>query len=257
MIARSFFREWDARCREARVGRRSSRAGEGADVDASTTSEDYDRHAVTALDVAAERGDLAIVRRLLAAGADAFRLQATVGSPVHAAARGGGSPEVLWALLDAHPGLLDLDFAPDRGVAPGWWRRGPPLVICAKHRHADRVDALLRDRGASSLAADDDGYGAASVAVQHNDVPMLRALKAASASFAGVDVLGYTAAHIAAKDDRDRALVVLAEGGADLDAVSPRDGHTPASLAANEGSVKTLQVLIDYEADVDPGAGKG
>jgi len=220
----------------------------GARPGAVGRSEDEDRHLVGALDVAAERGDAALARLLLDAGAAVDSFQPARGAPIHAAAA-RGRLDVLDALLDVAPLSANLVFP--RGGPAG----GPPLAICARRR--DRAAAAkLLDRGADSALAGPDGATAAVAAVLNNDVATLEALAARGADLGAGSRDGLGPPLLAAKLGYDRALRALAAGGADLGAAGP-DGQSAASLAASHGKVHALQVLVEAGADLDGGPPDG
>ncbi|MEO8681740.1 MAG: ankyrin repeat domain-containing protein [Vicinamibacterales bacterium] len=127
----------------------------------------------TPLHAAAWQGDIALIRQLVAEGADVNALDAAGGTPLYWAARGGhpfgphrcqyeteGRPEVIAALLElgANPNLQDRRPRTPGG-ASGW----TPLVVALHHDQFKSAQVLL-EHGADPNIRSDQGMSVMEVA---------------------------------------------------------------------------------------------
>ena len=130
-------------------------------------------HPGTPLGQAADRGDLAAVKALLAQGADAGAFDESGQTALHWAARGGGpagphrdrpaSAErlaVIAALLDGGANVNAVDRRPHYvGGSSGW----TPLVLALHHQQFGAA-ALLLERGADPNIRSNEGMSAMEMA---------------------------------------------------------------------------------------------
>jgi ankyrin repeat protein len=191
---------------------------QGADVN------ERDVDGATALLYAAHLGDLASVKQLLKAGADANAANRYGVAPLHEAAMLADA-----ALIEA---LLGAGAEVDRALPEG----ETPLMLASRTNGVAAVGLLIQ-RGANVNV------------VEH---------------WQGQTPLMYAAAH-----DRGEVAAALIAAGAELNAKTPRNdlparlpaarfnvefplgAMTPVLLAARQGSVHALRVLIDSHADIE------
>jgi ankyrin repeat protein len=227
-------------------------SGARADVNA------RDEQGLTALHVAAGRGDAAGVRALLAAGADPLALDSAIGaSPLHHAAQ-SGSVEVMRLLLEAGA-PVDLQ-APTQGMTP--------LMVAVWHRRP-AVVAFLLDVPEINVAATNIlgltpagvvGLGSAGAAdPAHGIDDEIRSLFDAYAQRRAARLSAqplFTTlvdGDLTADEKLARVRALVAEG-ADVNTVSPvmgsgRDGHTPLHVAALDGHAEIVRLLLEAGAD--------
>jgi FOG: Ankyrin repeat len=193
---------------------------EGADVNAAQLDD------TTALHYAAYQDDLALAERLLEAGADvdaATRLGAT---PLYLAAVNGSAP-MLRLLLDsgADPNLTVLSHSET------------PLMFAARSGSVEAVRLLL-DAGAD-FEAKDDYRGA---------TPLLFAAEQNHA-----DVVRYLIERGANPNARTKTVVEEGRRGPAL----PTGGLSGLMLAAREGGIETVKVLLEAKALVNQQSAEG
>lgn len=161
--------------------------------------------------IAAGKGELASVKKLLKEGADP---NARIRSPDESRtalceAAAIGAAEIVQALLKA-------GAKPDE---PTGKRTGPrgltPLMLSAKGGHAETVDALLKG-GASVEARDAEWVGG-----------------------------GWTPLHYAAEGGSGKAVELILAAGADA-SVTDREKATPLHAAAKRGNVEAMKVLLKH-----------
>ena len=217
----------------------------------------------TPLHRAAQRGDLALVRQLLAAGADPVARTRYGVTPLELASAGAG-PEVVEALLAAGADANSVT------------REGETVLMAASRAgNVGAVRALLARGASPNLAEEWQGQTALMWAAAANHADVVRALLEAGATadvpaktFPGQPRLprgqgvaiqaahsnfpkgGLTALHFAAREGAIDAARALAAAGATLDVADP-DGITPLHLAIINAHFDVAAVLIDGGADVN------
>ena len=92
-------------------------------------------------------------------------------------------------------------------------------------------------------------------AVSNGHGDMAKALIAAGADPAGVDVAGQTALHLAALSGQTDLVSHLVKLGVDTEA-HDTDGNTPLALAVSHGRLETLQLLVRLGASVESRSAK-
>jgi len=206
---------------------------------------------------AAQQGNPAEIRELLAAGADANARAADGSTPMLYAAHFGDAGSVQ-ALLDAEG---DPDLTNRYGMGP-------------MHEAALRADAdllrILVDAGASVDLALPQGETPLMLASRTSGADAVRFLLEEGAEVNVVEQWqGQTPLMYAAAYDRGEVAALLIEAGADVDAVTPESalperlpavryfveipvaGLTPVMFAARHGALSSLRALIDAGADLD------
>jgi ankyrin repeat protein len=230
----------------------------------------------TPMHVAAERGDLEWVRRLLDAGADPHavmsREKGSAGNggltPLHLAAR-EGREQVVALLIERG---ADVRRASDRGVTPLHMAIWSPAVAAqlltagAQPAAADvrgrtplhwaaydpesphAVLDLLLSHKADVAAADHFGKTPLHLASQANRPYAVQRLLDAQADVNAPDEFGLTPLHVAASASADAIATLLLQNGAALEAADAF-GCTPLHAAVRSGSGSTVLLLLQAGAD--------
>ena len=196
----------------------------------------------TPLHIAAARGDLAAVTRLLQQGAD---VNATVRSaewyssewgntPLHYAAR-DGRLDVAAKLIEAG---ASVNAANQRGQTPLHRALGHPDVA-----------ALLIQKGASASAADDRGQTPLHWAAGDGQGQAVALLISQGATVNQRDHCGETPLHLAARSGNPQVVGLLVDKGADCNAKGSFQ-MTPLHIAAARGDAGILEILLGHRANV-------
>jgi ankyrin repeat protein len=192
----------------------------------------------TALCVACKNGQTAIIRLLLAKGADVNitdrRLERT---PLHWAAL-KGHIEIVTALLTAG---TKINLADNEGSTPLHW--------AARNGHIKIVTALLA-AGTDTNLADRYGCTALNLAAKRINVEIIKVLLEAGADVNSADLMGYTPLNLAAQRSNVEIVKVLLEAGADVNIIG-RYGEKSLFLAARIGNVEIVNIFLLAGADVD------
>lgn len=187
-----------------------------------------DRDGLTALHRAVAAGDLALCQRLLQAGAD---INARSGRLIAGEERSG----------DEH-----------------WEPGDTPLILAAKHRHADIVAHLL-ERRANGKLSNAVRWGPLHAAVVGGDERAADLIIRAGADLElhciastfdeqrGWSYVG-TPLHVSANWNRPSMARLMIMAGADISA-SWSDRRTPLFYAAARGSTAVMDLLCDHGAD--------
>lgn len=207
---------------------------------------------LTPLMIAAGRADVGLVRQLLDRGANVYDTDSGAGATALHKACQGGSVEIATMLVDA--GAFVDAVAPTTGHTPLFdavWFKFPELV------------AYLLDQGAGLNIATHYGFSLQ----QHFDYEvgvnttgeddMARAARYYEARKAAdqrrVEEQALMAAVTADDVDEVRRLII---GGTDVDERFPivngfNDAHTPLLVAARDGHVEAVKLLLEAGADVN------
>eukprot|EP00178_Gracilaria_changii_P001622 TRINITY_DN1227_c0_g1_i1.p1 TRINITY_DN1227_c0_g1~~TRINITY_DN1227_c0_g1_i1.p1 ORF type:complete len:898 (+),score=82.90 TRINITY_DN1227_c0_g1_i1:1138-3831(+) len=191
-------------------------------VQESKSSEDKGNE--TDLHRAARRGNLALVRSLLANGAIVDRPNLQDHTPLHESAKQG--------------------FQRFWGASSGSARQG---TLPTPMSSAKVAEALLA-HGADVDRADLTGRTALHFAACREDVAVLKALLAHGADVDRADLTGRTPLHFAACREDVAGLKLLLKYGADLHSTAS-DGNTPLHDAASRYVQRAVLVLWDAGAD--------
>ncbi|HEY7115009.1 MAG TPA: ankyrin repeat domain-containing protein [Tepidisphaeraceae bacterium] len=179
---------------------------------------------------AAEAGDLAAVRGLLAAGG-AKPDAATVGgvTALHRAAE-ANYPEIVGALLDAG---ANVNVVARDGTTP---------LMMATYAGSTQAAVALLDHRAGGRAATELGYTALHAAAMARRADLGRLLLAAGADVHARASDGGTALAIAAlEDDPDFVRLLLAAG--DDPGAKLKSGKSPLDIAMQRGNVRAIEAL--------------
>jgi ankyrin repeat protein len=205
----------------------------GASVTAGLT-----QYGSTALHLAAQNGQLAVMQWLVAQGADIHTKDGEGYNALHTAAVNGHMAVVSWLVEQGVPlatqctdGSTALDAAREAGqMAVVRW------LTKAETKAADTVKSLL----AAFIAAIRAGDVAA----------MARAVEGGASVTAGLDEYGATALHLAARNGKLTVMQWLVAQGADI---HTKDGHGDTALhaAVHNGQLTTMQWLVGQGADIN------
>ena len=176
------------------------------------------------------------------------------------------SPQVVaeWNIM-ANLAKLDrpkaLAYLLDQGIPvdlrEGGAFRWTPLMY-AVGRGSAQTTKLLLDRGADVNALDTRGAGSVMIAVWRGEAELVELLVSRGADIRRASSFTYpeypklemgTALHVAAMRGNLRAVGVLIDHGADVNAVSPRKRFTPLNCALGEGHPEIAKALLNRGAD--------
>jgi ankyrin repeat protein len=207
---------WAAYANDVELARLLMGAGAGADA--------ANRYGVTPLTLAVTNGNAALTEALLEAGADPNAIVGEGETVLMTAARTGDVASI--KALVSHG--ADVHAAED-------WQGQTAIVFAALENNADAV-RLLAEVGAD---------------VNHRSTPLVFpdfVFQTAGMIYAVQPVGDWTPLMYAARDGAIDAVRVLADAGADLDAVDP-DGTTALTLAIINGRFDSAVALLDKGAD--------
>ena len=186
---------------------------------------------------AVKMGDSAIVRRLIADGADPNAGEADGTTALHWAAR-RDDVEAASLLLDAG---ADVDAANRYGVTP---------LLLASENGTAMVETFLA-AGADPNVASPEGETPLMLSARADSAAAVRALGGAGAEIDATEGWrGQTALMWAASQDSATAARALLDLGAAVQ-VKSEGGFTPLLFATREGNVETLRVLLDGGGNPD------
>ena len=191
----------------------------------------------TPLHLAAERGELAVLRLLIEGGAELDPRDEMDRTPLHFASE-HGDPEILRFLIDhgANPDAQSKD-------------QETPLFLASRKGKLEAARLLL-ERGADINSQDSLRRAPLHVAAGngHYDIVCLLLDHGADASAQGRSLR--TPLHLAADRGELAVSQLLIERGAELD---PRDAtdRTPLHIAADQGMLKVAELLLECGAEVD------
>ncbi|KAI9765695.1 MAG: hypothetical protein M1839_005400 [Geoglossum umbratile] len=213
----------------------------GADVEAK------DESGKTALQAAAEGGNIEVVRVLLAAKAkvNAPVYNAPGRTPLQAAA-GGGHIEVVEALLAAKATVnVDTDLYGGRSA----------LQAAAGGGHIEVVEALLAAKATVNIPNSPyNGCTALQEAAKAGHIRVVEVLLAAKADVNTAATLrsSRTALQAAAEGGHIGVVEMLLAAGALADSpASPSNGRTALQAAAGSGHVNVVEMLLAAKADIN------
>lgn len=200
------------------------------------------REGMTPFLKAAERGDVAAMKSLLAKGADRTAVTKKKWNAVHFAAA-GGHPEALAFLLDA-----GLPVDNHTGAMEGGW--ATPLFLAVRGGYEKAV-ALLLARGANPNATATQGWTSLHLAAAKGYRHIVTRLLKAGAKVEATTDHGRTALHWAAANGNTGVVQDLMTGGkANGKAVTPL-GKTPLHLAAEGAHLNTVKYLVGVGVPLD------
>jgi len=230
---------------------------------------------ISPLTEAVWKGDIATVKRLLAAGADPDARDFQGFAPWRWAIMTGEN-EALTLLLEKIPVIGDDDLRGRRGLLTAAARRnllaareliergvpadvtaadgsgGTALLVAAASGYTDLVTLLL-DAGADAARQDAHGDTALMAAVRIGSMETVKLLLARGAVVAEQDEAGRSALLWAARSGRVDVARALLEAGAPIDAAD-KTGRTPLIHAAEKGAAGIVSLLRAHGAHGSPRA---
>ncbi|KAL1917882.1 uncharacterized protein VTP21DRAFT_3716 [Calcarisporiella thermophila] len=193
---------------------------------------------------AAMKGRLDIVELLISFGADVNRVNRDGWNCLHL------------AIKEGHRDIAEYLLR----ISPECWKRKTrsgrlPIQTAALCGYTEIVRSILclvkeKDRRMLLEEADNSGMGLLHVAVAGGDLVLVKELIERYELNVDIqDNTGRQPVHIAALTDQPKMIVLLMEHGAKLDARDQWDQSSPLHLAAREGHIETVQVLLQLGVD--------
>jgi ankyrin repeat protein len=220
---------------------------EGADVNAAAATGRYSR---TALQAAAGGGHLAVVERLLQENVDINAATGRYGRTALQEAAGGGHLAVVERLLQENADV--------NATAAGWDGR-TALQAAAEGGHLAVVERLLQENADVNAEAADDGRTALQAAAGGGHLAIVERLlqENADVNAEAADDDGRTALQAAAGGGHLAVVERLLQENADVNAEAADDGRTALQVAAGGGHLAIVERLLQENADVNATAAGG
>ena len=204
---------------------------QGADIDKNGNN----NLGATPLMIAANNGDLAIVRYLVEQGADKEKVLNDGTSPLMFAIQEGHMAVVRY--------LVEQGVDKNRADHDG----NTPLIIAAHEGKLDIVQYLV-EQGVDKNQADHEGYTPLMLAVQEGDMAVVRYLVEQGADKENALNDGTTPLMLAIHEGNMAAVVrYLVEQGVDKNRADHK-GYTPLMFAAYKGNVAVVRYLVEQGA---------
>ncbi|CAN9196489.1 unnamed protein product [Alternaria alternata] len=207
----------------------------------------------TALQLAVQRGNEAVVQLLVKKGADVKAKDNDGWTVLHSAAR-GGTEAVVRLLVEKGADVNAND------------KYGKTALHFAAEEGNEAIVRLLVNRGADVKAKDNDGWTVLHLAARGGNEAIVRLLVNRGADVKAKDNDGWTVLHLAARggneaivrllvdrgaDGGNEAIVrLLVDRGADVKA-KDKYGNTALHFAAEEGNEAMVRLLVEKGADVN------
>lgn len=192
----------------------------------------------TALHLAIEQGNEAVVQLLLDRGAD-LEAKNRSGDTALQIAFGNKDEEIVRLLVDKG---ADLE-------ARGWQSKGTVLHLAAEEGDEVLVQLLI-EREAEIKAKGEDGKTALHFAACGGSKAVVRLLLERGMDMNTKDKTGETSLHSAIWEENEAVARLLIEGGADLKAKT-NYGTTALHFAARQGNKAIVSLLVEKGADVN------
>ena len=197
------------------------------------------QHGFSALNCAAQGGHVEIVKYLFQQGASVnAESTPTGGTPLLVAAE-YGQLACMQALLD---GGVDINGANSIGITA--------LYLAAQEGRLAALKMLL-SRGAQIKGWSSDDSDPLCAAAFYGRLSCVRALVTAGAAIVTGRKYGFSALNNAAQYGHVEVLQYLLQQGVSVNAESSVAGGTPLLVAAKEGQLACMQILLDAGAEID------
>ncbi|XP_069167057.1 serine/threonine-protein phosphatase 6 regulatory ankyrin repeat subunit B [Procambarus clarkii] len=239
-------------------------------VEAGSNTDAQNSAGQTPLHIAAEEGDEPTVKFFYTVHANPNIMDKFDRTPIHVAAENGFTPVVDLLAEKYKASVMDrtkdgstlvhiasLHGHPDTVMA--FLRKGVPLHMpnksgarcihtAAQRGHVGVVNAILH-KGEHVDVTTNDGYSALHIAVKAGKPAMVEALLGHGADLTMQGGTGRESAlHLAARvKDGEKCAEMLLKSGADAN-LPKDDGQTPLHLAAYNGNLKTLKLLLEDDS---------
>lgn len=222
------------------------------------------------LGAAAENGDVATARELVASGTDLNAPDGSGWAPLHSALRYGhaaiaealldrgaslsvrnpdGWTPLMFATRYGHPALakriIESGIDPNAAAKDGW----TALMLAARNDQAENA-LLLLQKGADPNARTKGGVSPLMLAAGHAPTDVVETLLAKGADLSARDGDGWTPLLWALRYQRREAARKLVERGADIHATDD-EGWTPLMYALRYGAEDVALLLLDKGARVN------
>lgn len=195
-----------------------------------------DTNQVTPLMLAVARSTTAFTELLLNKGADVNAKDKHEMSPLHYAAVNGRSKTIL-LLIEAGCGVSDVN---DRGMTS--------LHFAAQNGHTKTV-AILIEHGADVHSRSSSGHTPLMLATTKGNYETVEFLLAQGGSVHTTDPMGFTALHLAADKGYTNLVHLLIRRGSNVDARA--SGKTPLFQSSFKNHRETTELLLRYGSDVN------
>jgi ankyrin repeat protein len=183
------------------------------------------------LAAAAESGSIAVVRALLAHGAEVNAASANMATAISFAARMGHA-DICQLLLEAK---ADPERPDRQGVTP--------LATAASNGNT-RVAALLLAHGASIESRDEAGFTPLLWAVEYGHAATAKLLLDEKADPTARTKKGMSALHLAAQAANLELIRIFIGLGLDVNAEDSQNVRTPLNYAISRGSLEAVELLL-------------
>ena len=198
-------------------------------------------HERTPLWAACYHGNTAVVQTLIKLGADVNAQDATLASPLIAAASKGHN-ETVSALIVAAGDKLDLDLTEMLGCTPLW--------AAAEGGHKETVLTLM-SAGADTNVPNNFGRTALIAAALQGNTELCLALLSKGADVNLGDEDGETPLYVAAFENAGETVeALLTAAGGDINKGN-KEGNTPLIGACWQGSTKAVAALLKKHPDLE------
>jgi ankyrin repeat protein len=203
-----------------------------------------DPHGHTALDNAIRNDNREMVMYLLEAGAD------PAIKPRH------GADVFVYAAGKAYTDILDLLENKGFPLKADKQRSGKALVEAIAQGNLKMVELLL-ERGANPNACDNQGNPPLFTAAAEGRLPIVRLLVKSGADVHARNKHNWNALMNACRNPKAETATFLIKKGCDIEPVEKQRGMTPLILAAEQGHVEVVKVLIAAGANLEARAKNG
>jgi len=198
---------------------------------------------VTPLIFASLEGSMEFVQELINKGAKTEQSAHDGTTPLIAAARNG------------HAGVIRMLLENGADLhARATQEKVTALFVAVEREHVSVVRELIENLPEEDAFLDEankDGYNPLMIAVQRNNIDIVKTLLRKKANVHATLMRNKaTALHIAAQENNPECIRLLVEAGADINCPD-KEGVTPLMRAAQEGNLDVVKLLVELKADLN------